>query len=593
MVRKVQLMTTAAAFVAAGFSGVAGAQTVETVYGAGASLPAPYFRQAADCYSVDGALIFAGTPPVVVTDTPEFNYTGTPAQNCATTDAAPNDQIVYKSTGSGTGIASFYSHEPAVAGDVSAADGTQLFPKIDFALSETSLSASDVAAYNNGGTVQGVTVVAPGVTPATGQYQNPRYNYGAMIQFPLLIAPVTIAYDPVYKKLRNGDGSITEFAFNLRYGRADGTGGMRLDQPTICGIFNGDVVNFADNKLTKLNGNVKLQDPADPETTFTAPLQIVGREDSSGTTSLWTRFLAKACESYAGNNYADSTSRLPGTYVDLGGSTRTTTAANGEDLVGAVWDKSSVNFGTGRVFRAGNDAEVRGKYTLANGNDGVAKYIDFTQEPGPNAGNQVRQARIGYVGPDFVLPGVLFTEANNYNLHTADVKNVAGQFRSPNATAVRAAFSGINPPESTSGGTYVANPECASGTVSASCRNQPQDWVEPASKNSPLAAPSNAAAYPIVGTSNFLGYTCYGNAPSRRTLTGFLNYYEQNNTINDYKLGLLASAGFQPLPAGWRKAIWETFVLGTDPNGLNLTLSQLGLRTQCPTGGEFGPRTGG
>ncbi len=579
MLRKAYLLGTAAAFVAGSMSVIAGAQTVDTVYGNGASLPAPYFRQAADCYSVKTDLIFDGNPPVLQT-APDFNYTGTPAQDCATTDYIANDRLVYKSTGSGVGIAAFFSHDPVRAGDIDPADGVQLFPTINYALSETSLGTNDVAAYNNGGTVQGVTVVAPGVTPGTGQYRNPREAYGAMVQFPLLIAPVTIAYDPVYKKIRNGDGSISEYSLNLRYPRADGSGGLRLSQAAVCAIFNGDIVNWGDSRLRALNGNRSFVDLSDPGS-FTVPLQIVGREDSSGTTSLWTRFLANACASYTGNAYADSTSRLPGVYVDSTGATRTTSSP--KDLVGAVWNKSSNNAGAGRVFYAGNDAEVAGKYTLANGNDGVAKYIDFTAEPGATAGNLVRQGRIGYVGPDFVLPGVLYTQANNYNLQTADVQNVAGAYRAPTATALRSSFGSILPPESDANGNYVPNTACLSGDVSASCRNQPQDWVQAASKTAPLANPTGSLSYPIVGTSNILLYSCYASDAARTPLVGFLSFYFKSATINNTSLGLLASSGFQPITTPWRKAITDSFVTSTDPNGTQLTIARRGARAWCPS----------
>src|SRR3546814_19751333 len=112
-----------------------------------------------------------------------------------------------------------------------------------------------------------------------------------MIQFPSLVAPVTIAFDPVYKKVRNADNSVTEYSFNLRFPRADGSGGLRLDQDTVCKIFNGQITNWNDPALKALNGNQDLKDPSDTAA-FDVPLQIVGRADSSGPRSLWTRFLS-------------------------------------------------------------------------------------------------------------------------------------------------------------------------------------------------------------------------------------------------------------------------------------------------------------
>jgi hypothetical protein len=49
----------------------------------------------------------------------------------------------------------------------------------------------------------------------------------------MLVAPVAIAYDPVYKKVRQGDGSVKEYKFRINRTRADGSGGLHLDADTI------------------------------------------------------------------------------------------------------------------------------------------------------------------------------------------------------------------------------------------------------------------------------------------------------------------------------------------------------------------------
>lgn len=570
---KSRIGTSVGALVIASLAVGSAAAAFTTTYGAGASLPAPYFRQAADCFGTTEKLLFTGTPP---TSSPvrAFNYTGEEAQNCATQKETDDVRIKYMSTGSGTGIRGFFSHDPAQAGDVHSASGIQTFPSFDYALSETALGATEVGYYNNGNTeVAGggsvaVTVVGPRATPAAGQYKNPRSNYGAMIQVPLLIAPVTIAFDPVYKKVRQADGTVKSYSFNLAHRRSDGSGGLRLSQEVVCAIFNGDIRNWNDDRLTALNDGKSLKSTSD-RSSFSVPIYIVGREDSSGTTSLWTRFLAKACENYEGNSYIDSSSRLPGTYTDASGSVRTTATGN-KDLAGVVYQKANSN--------APVSGEKRGAYTLANGNDGVAKYIDFTRDPGRSAGDSVVQGRIGYLGPDYTLPAVLFTGTNQFNLMTADVENAAGRFVAPTADSALAAFGSLLPPDTTSSGDYRASADGSSRS-----RANPQDWVEPARKSSVLANPTASNGYPILGTSNFLGYTCYANKGTRSAVQRFQRYFAANPTVVDPELGLLAKSGFAAMPTTWQNAIARTFFDGKDPDNLDLTVATAKSGNQCPS----------
>jgi phosphate transport system substrate-binding protein len=531
----------------------AGAASAADVYGGGASLPAPYQRNAADCYGVKTDLINAAaagaTTPSLVT-LADFNYPGngpkSPAFDCAAAPVDPNTTIFYSSTGSGRGVQAFGSHDPLFLGDIDPnTAGIQLYGSVQYALSETSVSAAQVGFYNNGGLfTTSVTVVAPGATPGVGQYANPKEKYGAMIQYPFLIAPVTIAYDPVYKKVRQGNGTIKEYVFRLSNGR--NTGGLRLDQDTYCKIFNGQITNWNDPALTALNGGVSLKDPKDPtaEGSWSVPMQIAGRSDSSGTTSLWTRHLAAACAGVAGNAYADSTSTLPAS------------------LQGVVYDKSTANSSV---------AGTPGVYVRAAGNDGVAKYIDFTAEPSMTNGDSVVQGRIGYVGPDFTLPASAITLSNDYNLHTATLQNASGTWIAPSPTSAADSFGSILPPDSNAKGKYDA------GSLDPRSRANPADWVEPASKTSPLANPTAIKGYPIVGTSNILLYTCYADKNQFKGLFGYLKWYNDSAVVNDKTLGILANSGFSPMPKAWTAAIRETF-LGNG-SGLNLSIALDGTGT--------------
>jgi len=543
--------------------GVASAQVTD-VFGGGASLPAPYMRGSADCWGVKADLIerdaTGGTAPVATTIS-DFNYTGATPFNCATTTVDATGRILYSSTGSGRGIAAHMSHSASFYGDTDpATSGVQLFPSVQYNLSETSLSSTNVSAYNNGGTVgsgsTAVVMVAPGATPGVGQYANPKEKYGNLVQFPILIAPVTIAYDPVYKKVRQADGSVKEYKFAIAAPRADGSGGLRLDQDTYCKIFNGQITNWNDTALKTLNSNKSLKDATDPTSagSWSVPLQITGRSDSSGTTSLWTRHLAAACASVTGNAYADSTSTLPA------------------GLIGATYNKTLDNTST---------AGTPGKYVVADGNGGVAKYVDFTALPGVNSGDSVTQGRIGYLGPDFVLPAAAVTGSNSYNLNTATLKNASGFFVAPSPASALTSFGNRLPPDSTSNGTYDP------ASLDTRSRANPADWVEPASKTSALANPTASRGYPIVGTSNILLYTCYADSKKFTALTRYLSWYESALTVNDAKFGILGSSGFSAMPSAWRKAIRDTFLANSI--GLNLNLAKVGTGTSgCAVSGVVG-----
>lgn len=568
--KKTQLLLAGALAV----SSLSGTANAATIYGGGASLPAPFVRIAADCYGAKSDLLNrAGSADTLA----DFNFapvSGLPF-NCAVATIFPGDDIRYISTGSGRGIAGFYSHSNSASATFPAYPAGTAFPAADgvqFAFSETALGAGEIGRYNNGGTQNGVTVVAPGVTPTGTNFANPAEKYGAAIQLPAVVAPVTIAYQPVYGRKRLSDGTILDLQLNLKFKRpvssaSAGSGGLRLDAVTYCKIFNGQITNWNDPALKALNGNVSLKDPQDTSATFDVPMQIVGRKDSSGTTSLWTRHLAKACGdlqtagTITGNNYADSSGTLPGALIGAGD-----------------YAKATDTFTT---------AEVVGKYTIAEGSDGVAKVMRSTiADPSATVGDISRapKLRIGYLGPDWVKPAVVNTPNLDYNLHTASLKYVGTAFIEPNVTNTSAAFATVLPPQSTittpgkTNGKYIAT----GGTPGT--RANPEDWVQAASKTAPLAGPLKG--YPIVGTSNMLLYTCYADTADRNAVVRFVQMFfgqlkkdSTGATINakiltDLKAGILAKSGFAALPAAWSTAINETFLskstLGNNPGALNL-----------------------
>jgi ABC-type phosphate transport system substrate-binding protein len=550
---------------------------VTQVYGGGSSLISVYMQQAFNCYGgVINPLIIRS--PLSLKTLANFNYVGTKGapQNCATQHVNATASLNYDSASSGVGIAGVFSHDPSSAapngyGDINPnQSGEQDMPSISYGMSDAGLSSTDVGFWNNGNDnngptnpsstpEQGVTVVAPGETahpPTT--YPNPAQNRGPMVQFPMSVDPIAFAYDPTYKKVESADGTTTtSYHLNVKFAHADGSGGLRLDRTAYCTIFNGiaagsPITNWNDSRLQTLNGGTSLQDPADSGP-FNVPLQIAGRGDSSGTTSIFTRHLAHVCGTLGinlpNNQYSDGATTLP------------------SSLQGGTFDGTNA---TGVVL---------GKFTLATGSGNLAKYVAFLAVPA--AGQTLFQGNMAYIGADFVAPANGVNGNNTYNLNSADLKNEAGNFEAANGANASTAFGSLAPPQSDAKGHY--NLTTCSGPTDH-CRAHPYDWVEPVSKTSPLADPTGAKAYPVVGTTNAILYTCYANAKIEGIMVKYLTWYVKNNTVQEVPDGLLTKNGLASLPVQWRTAITETFLNNNDGLGLNIGVGGAGSCTGIPGG---------
>lgn len=552
------------------------------VFGAGSSLVAPYWRQASDCYANPADLVTKGSPPSFV-DEALFNWTGTNPQNCATTTIITNATTWYISTGSGSGILSVFSHDPqSFWGEVNT-NGPQYFPEVFYGLSDAGLGSTDLAAYNsgtgNGTYCQGSTciqIAAPNAEPcnSTGQpYPNPASCYGPLVQFPFSVDPVAVFYTNggVYEKI-SGSGK-KEIDYKLNVVNKTRNGGLRLSVASLCGIYNGQITNWNNASLTADNGGVSLADPTDPTFqqtgSFNVPLYAVARSDGSGTTSIITRHLANVCAQYSYNLYTT-------------GATTIQNAGAGA-IVGNTYNVNNPNY---------PGVDESGFITLAPNSSGVAQYVAFTQAP-QGEGNKctkqtvlptgytdcIQQSRVGYVGADYVLPYVKNSHTNSYNLFSSTLQNSTGNWIAPSPKGALIAFGSIQPPQTNSKGGYC--PSCLNWGM----RNDPTAWVQGLSPNSPLANPSGADAYPVVGTTNYLGYTCYAHKANLNTLVGQLGYVE-TATINTNPKGVLGLSGLAPLPRQWTKAIEGTFVKDTDKLGLNITTA--GSGTICSQSGIVG-----
>ena len=592
---KSKFMAGASALVAASlaFAGAAHATApaVTEVFGGGSTLIGPYLVQAQNCYGVPAVLQNQGSYPygafsTTVTTPTAFVYTGTGSgtgnQNCGTTHVDTTVQFNYLGSGSGNGELGVFTHDlttdVGVTGDV----GGNAFTSIQYGAGDYAIGASEVAAYNNGGTLSQttgatpagtVTLLAPGVGGASGlTYANPVAQYGKFVQFPISIDPVAIAYSSTYKVVVDGSGNATYYHFNIASPNGDGSGGLKLDMPTLCAIFNGAIKNWNDPELQVLNGGTSLQDPTDPATNWSTtglPIELVGRSDSSGTTSIFYRALASQCTGkyvepgVGGVNVSKTYTK---NYAVTGGKKLPAALQSGQ-----VYVKTAPNNGPGSGV-----TPVAGKFTLATGTSSVAKYLAFTYTP--SAGNSWSQGRIAYIGTDYALPYVANTGANTYGLNIADIKGTYNTtFLEPSAANAQQAFyyAGalvVSPPQTLAAakGTLPAG-AYAPTTTGYGLRSAPSDWAQPitttftysngtAAKNL-LGNPKGPAAYPLVGTTNLFLNTCY--ASTQPQLVAFLNWYLTSPVVNDATNGLLAKSGLAPLPAVWTKAIIDTFLTPT------------------------------
>jgi len=585
--------TLLAATAAVGAFGTGSAQAqlafpAATIVGAGASLPQNVARQAGDCYGIKNNLGFgvaSGTAPAAVSlfdfdfDTPAAD-TDANRFNCAVRDVQPAITTRYLSTGSGQGITAFlnnrvtssfvYSPTFAVYAD---GDGYQ------YSFSETALSGANL-----------VTYASTAINPFT-RYPAAKTAlelFGAPIQVPVVLAAVAVGYSPVYAKVRLADSTVKAFTFKTP------AAGLKLTRAQYCGIYNGTITNW-----NQLPTAVVDRDPTDTAP-FNVPIRLVGRSETSGTTSVYTRAMAAQCSGLSVangvggtgtpvaivNKFGDGENRLPYS----GGVTVTGTA-----YTGAAGTLSPTNSLSGAFFNKATNAitigtEAVGLFTVANGNDGVALANAIHPDPSATPGDRTLNGRINYISPEQTLPSTRFTGANALGLHSASlqVNGTGAVFSAPIASQATAAFGSIKPPQSKgSAGAYC--------TDSAVCpdaygdRANPLSWAAAAEKTAPLALPTKG--YPIVGTSNALLYTCYATPARRQAVNGYfatligktpkdsLNQAMPAALVTDGVNGIFAKSGLAGLPAAWRTAIAETFLKNSLQVGKvgDLT-SKLGLR---------------
>lgn len=456
---------------------------------------------------------------------------------------------------------------------------------VQFAFSDAPISAADLANYNTSGNA---------VTSA-----------GPAVQFPLFVLPVAIAYDQQYGVNAHGKALVFNTQFSATYSNGSTISSLRLNAPAYCGIFNGSITNWNDPKLKALNKNIALYDPTNDTAarwaTDGAPIRLVGRLDNSGTTDVFTRHLAAVCSNpaiYSGTNkYLNHAESLPYNAATNGGVDYTSVrgdtnykpsspsskfAGTTNTITGDYFNGTAiVNLGTG-----GSAAPVgytgSGLFIVTNGGGNLAKLLVLADDLVEPDGVTLN-GKIGYISADYVQPSVDASASLVAALLGVGSGASATVYQAPTVRNALLAFGGILPPQSSSTGAYSPGTEDRSipsgdGTTT---RDNPVAWTDvlyttSSSQAYSLAAPTTG--YPITGTTQFFGYTCYATAGNRQaiaellgTALGQIRKDQTGTTINKGFLnattpatpGIYDQSNIAIVPLAWQVALTSTFLSST------------------------------
>lgn len=542
----------------------------------------------------------------------EGNFTPTRGDgfDCNLQEIQPNFQGKYVATGSGTGRnfwKRFTNQLPGTTETNRNPFAPPVWNNVQFAFSDAPVSSTDLTEYD-----------AAAGTAANGA--------GAPIQFPLYVLPVAIAYNPVYGQVRTADG-VQNLSFAVKASfvttDADGnpTGGLRLTRNQYCKIFNGYITNFNDKSFVATGENRSLQDPKDSAARWKkdgVPIRLVGRLDNSGTTDIFTRHLATACAGQNGvtvNKYQRNAEALPYNvnsgpdlrsfrsdtrYYPSGATPNTNTfAGTVQSLSGAVFVRGATP-ADGRIDTT-QGAEAPGLYMVADGSGGVRDAINYQPAPANRVGSFEPNGKLGYIGSDFVKPSAgaqLFSAA-------LQIGGVGTKYAGPTAENGILAFGQTRflPPQTTlATGAYNPNDNRTGPRRDGQAGNVPIDRANPLHWTSVLYSnPSDTLAaprlgYPITGTTQFLGYTCYATPEKRAGMVEFLSLYAGKltkdangdpiskdlvNGTSAAALGLLAQQNIAAMPAAWLNAINDTFL--TKSRVAALASKNLWIQDKLPT----------
>lgn len=558
---------------------------------------------------------------------PTIPATTNPPLDCSVADTSTSSTNIqplfegkYIGAGSGFGRRMWYKYQDnfdgagttAVAnvfnpfvtiGEGSPAVPTARWSHLQYAFSDTPISPSDLTNYNNGGNE----------SPGTGPFGPAAAVAGPAVSFPLFVLPVAVAFNTVYG--RNAGG--TNMTFNAQWDAKFNTvtyKTLRLNRQAYCGIFNGVIKNWNDPLLRTLNRRIALFDPVNDTSTRWAadgaPIRLVGRLDNSGTTDVFSRHLAAVCSlsgnmpinpatstAYA-NVYIRATENLPYNastngnldYRTVRSDTNYNPSAASSRFAGTVNLVSGDYFNGSAIVHVGGTAtpsgapvgnQGSGLFTVTNGGGNVARFIGLAPDYALNG--VTLNGKIGYVSADAIqpspdaAPAAAGTAVIGASLSVGTTTGYAQPSVVSSVRAFGAAATQILPPESDAAGAYVPGDtrtvRNAAGASVAATRDNPIAWTDVLySGANTLAAPADG--YPMVGTTQFFGYTCYtsGNRQQIVNMLGLAMGAVRRNSVygsvavgtfkgtNAASYGIFTQANIGVVPLAWQTAIAETFL---------------------------------
>jgi len=535
----------------------------------------------------------------------------TPALDCSSenNNIQPNIAGKYVSTGSGFGRTMWKEFADDFDGGSGPSATTGVhnpfgqtsqtrWPHLQFAYSDAGLSQAELTSYN--------TNAAP--------------SAGAAISFPLFVLPVAIAYSPIYGTNAAGRSMV----FNAQGKGISSQAALQLSKSDYCGIFNGAIKNWNHPDLKASNKGKALFDPVnDTAARWTAsgvPIRLVGRLDKSGTTDVFTRHLAAVCNNVTNNGvaltnkYLRNAETLP--YSAVGSVNADFTGVRSDSnyfptvassklagttnmISGDYWTGSQiVNLGGGTPTSMPTSNVGSGLYLIADGGGKVASAI--VSAPDYTLGAVTLNGKIGYISADFVSPSP--DAPGGLNAASLQIGGTGTTYAAPSPKNALAAFTQL-PPETNSSGAYTAGTDTRqvtqlTGPKANATRANPLAWFEVLYADAnPLSAPS--AGYPIVGATQFFGYTCY-TSTNRQAIGNHLGLIlgqiaknSANTAVSKAAFGgltanpgIIVQGNIAVVPTTWATAITKTFLSNADATGLHIQ----SMVTSVPAKGTPGAR---
>jgi len=478
----------AAAIALTAASGASAATT--PVYAGGSTLVEKVYRDLFNTYGNSSAGdLCRASPAVCPTKAEEYNSAV---------------ELLYVGVGSGNGLTALEKHDPKqfVAGSKTP-DAVPTPSGHDFGVFYgAGLGAAWVPGTGTGPFFPTVTfadsdvnLVSTDVTAAAS------LGFGPVIQIPSLVAAIAVPFNPSASWQPKGVKPT------------GGSSNVQLSTSTLCGIFTGQITKWSDPSITADNKGTQLG---------TGAITVVYRNDSSGTTFIFTNALLNQCGTAA--HPTPSKYKVPAKWVTDAGVTVNAKApfyTSNTKFYISLFGKNDLpaNFL--------NNETLTGVTGGANGGGGVKKAILATT------------GSIGYVSPDNVQPTTSSgPEAANIQSYYSFINKATPAYIAPTAATGTAAMLTAAPPK-------------FNGSAS-----NPLNW------GATVPLPAAQGAYPIAGFSFIDLYTCYQKPATVAALAattgkvGYLTWYYGSSTINGgAPAALLKQDGFAQVPAAWSTAI--------------------------------------